>query len=300
MSKLTVISYAVDAGGILSGSRHGPGRILERGLVTGLEELGWEVDVCDEISLSSHLDEISKQPQETDLINEREVRWACNVLNEKVKSLTSDISINLILGGNHSLSTGSLNGFSEAVNHDFGLIWVDAHADLNTFDSSQSKCFFGTPVASLMGIEKTKIVSSSLERTLRPDQIVYLGLRDIDAPERKFLEEHQIKFFSIEDIDCVGIAAAIKETLDYLDEYSNLAMSFDLDVCDPILAPGTGTPYRGGLTFRESHLVMESVWRTGKMRHLEVVELNPVLDENNKTANLAVSLITSGLGKTVC
>lgn len=204
----------------------------------------------------------------------------------------------IFLGGDHSIAAGTVGG----VSHDgpVGLVWIDAHGDANTPETSPSGNIHGMPLAALFGLGAPALVDLG-----RPgpkvafDRAALIGLRDLDAGERDLLSVHEVAAFTMTDVDEFGIAEVARRALTHLAAVDRLHVSLDMDVVDPLEAPGVGTPVTGGLTYREAHLLMELLCRDGRVRSADVVEVNPILDEHNRTAEMAVELMASLLGKSI-
>lgn len=204
----------------------------------------------------------------------------------------------IFLGGDHSIAAGTVGG----VSHDgpVGLVWIDAHGDANTPETSPSGNIHGMPLAALFGLGAPALVDLG-----RPgpkvafDRAALIGLRDLDAGERDLLSVHEVAAFTMTDVDEFGIAEVARRALAHLAAVDRLHVSLDMDVVDPLEAPGVGTPVTGGLTYREAHLLMELLCRDGRVRSADVVEVNPILDEHNRTAEMAVELMASLLGKSI-
>jgi arginase len=208
----------------------------------------------------------------------------------------------LVLGGDHSIAVGTVAGLSRhyrAQNQKLGLIWVDAHADMNTPETSPSGNVHGMPLACCAGMgppELTEIFGYSPK--INPRNIAIVGLRDVDKTERVNVQRSGVRTFTMRQIDERGLRAVMDDAIGIAsDGTAGFHLSLDMDSVDPHEAPGVGTPVRGGLTYREAHLAMETVCDSGKMRAMEIVEVNPVIDESNRTAVLAVELVMSAMGK---
>jgi arginase len=213
----------------------------------------------------------------------------CEELARLVEEVVSRGAFPLVLGGDHSIAIGTLAGAYRARKRQPGLIWIDAHGDINTPLTSTSGNVHGMPVS--IALEEHSI---SAERT------VLVGLRDVDPGEKVRIRELGVQAFSMSDIDKLGMERVMERALELTGgQDAPLHVSFDMDGIDPSEAPGVGTPVRGGLTYREAHLAMEMVADTGRLGSLEITEINPIFDEHNKTAELAVELILSALGKTI-
>jgi arginase len=206
----------------------------------------------------------------------------------------------LVLGGDHSLSAGSIRGAAKYKR--LGVIWVDAHADFNTAETTPSGNIHGMPLAALCGLGDPRLVCLWDEQTpvLDPRRVAVIGARDLDPGEKRNLREAGVMVQSMEQIDRIGMVAALEKAIDRVSrEVDGIYLSFDMDALDPRHAPGVGTPVQGGLTFREAHLACEVVAETGTLIGMDLVEVNPILDVQNQTAILAVEFIRSALGSRV-
>ncbi len=228
----------------------------------------------------------------------------CEDLAKKVEAILSAGELPLVLGGDHSIAIGSLAGFSAYCrrrNEIPGLIWFDAHADMNKPETTPSGNIHGMPLAVTLGYGAPQLTNvAGFAPKLSPEFCVHVGARDIDRGERDLIGQLGIRFITMREIDERGMSACIDEAIGIASRASGgYAVTFDVDALDPGDAPGSGTLVRGGLTYREAHLAMEKIAEAGGMRSLEVVEINTALDVNNKTAQLGVELILSALGKTI-
>lgn len=302
--KISVCPYEVDSGGIATGSRNGPRVLKEQGLFAKLEALNYDVREASAVS-ESNLKPKKVSGDEQNIKNAPLLYAACQQIGEVSKREFESQRTPLVLGGDHSVSIGSIAGISAALKTEsLGLLWIDTHPDINTPQSSPSKSLFGMSVAALVGAFSgsfssiaNNLARGSNESAISPENLVYIGLRDVDAGEKKLIRSLGIKTFTMRDIDVLGMYQVAKQSIEYLRARTcGIAVSFDLDVCDPRLVPGTGTPYRGGLNFREAHLLAEVIHESRLMLGLEVVELNPILDKDFETARLALSLIESFFG----
>ena len=210
----------------------------------------------------------------------------------------------VVLGGDHSIAIGSIAGVASHCRErgeTLGLIWFDAHADMNTPETTPSGNIHGMPLAALLGLGAPELTNvAGFSPKLDPTLCAHVGARDIDAGERELIRKLGIRFFTMREIDERGMTACMDEAIAIASRGSaGYAVTFDVDALDPGDAPGSGTLVRGGLTYREAHLAMEKIAEAGGMISLEVVEINTALDMNNKTAQLGVELILSALGKTI-
>jgi arginase len=228
----------------------------------------------------------------------------CRALAEETFAAASAGKIPLVLGGDHSLAAGSVAGVARAARkrgERVGLIWIDAHADLNTPSSTLSGNVHGMPLAHLIGHgDKALADIAGGGPALKGEHVALVGIRDLDAGERAHVREWGVQLYSMRDIDQRGLGACVADAIARVSEgTSGFCCSFDADAVDPSAAPGVGTPVRGGLTFREAHLALELIADTGKLLGLDVVEVNPILDVKNETAELAVGLAASALGQRI-
>jgi arginase len=206
----------------------------------------------------------------------------------------------LVLGGDHSLAIGVLGGLARAAGAPGAVLWIDAHGDLNTPDTSPSGNIHGMPVAAAVGLGRAWFDTGQWPvPSLDEARVAMIGVRSLDDEEREVLRRTQIRVVTMAEIDRIGMEAAVDTALDRLRAAPWVHVSLDMDVMDPLHAPGVGTPVPGGITYREAHLMMEMVSESGMMGSLQVVEVNPILDVQNRSAQLAVELVCSGLGKRI-
>ena len=206
----------------------------------------------------------------------------------------------LVLGGDHAIAMGTLAGLAAAAGQPGGVIWIDAHGDLNTPETSPSGNVHGMPLAAALGRSADWFAHDRLTLpALDPSRVALVGIRSLDPAERAFLREADIRVFTMSDIDRIGIEHAMREALDRVAGPGFVHVSLDLDSLDPEVAPGVGTPVPGGLTYREAHLACELIAESGIVGSFEVVESNPILDRENTTARTAVELVASALGQTI-
>ncbi|AUX08020.1 arginase [Halalkaliarchaeum desulfuricum] len=219
-------------------------------------------------------------------------------LGNEVARALSNGETPLVLGGDHSVAIGSLSGTAREA--DVGAVWFDAHADLNTPATSPSGNIHGMPLAAALGIDEFADTEWANAPRLSPENIALVGLRSVDPAEQELLRERGFAAYTMSDIDEHGITDVVEEALSIATEgVDGLHVSLDLDWLDPNVAPGVGTPVRGGVTYREAHSAMEMVADTGVLRSMELVEVNPTLDQHNETAELATELAASAFGKRV-
>jgi arginase len=202
----------------------------------------------------------------------------------------------LVLGGDHSVALGSLGGLARARGPG-GVLWLDAHGDLNRPSTSPSGNVHGMPLAAALGLAGDEFASDAYPLpAVDPRRVALVGVRSLDPGERELLAELDARVFTMSDLDRIGVEPAMREALDHVTGDGFVHLSLDLDVLDPDVAPGVGTPVRGGLSYREAHLAMELVAESRIVTALEIVEVNPILDRENQTAKLAVELVASALG----
>jgi arginase len=233
-----------------------------------------------------------------------EIRSACEDLAIEVQRILEANQLPLILGGDHSIAIGSIAGaaaYCRKRGQSLGLIWFDAHADMNTPETTPSGNIHGMPLSALLGYGPRELTDvAGFSPKLDPRCCAHVGARDVDRGERELIRKLGIRFFTMREIDERGMTACMDEAIAIVSRATaGYAVTFDVDVLDPGDAPGSGTLVRGGLTYREAHLGMEKIAEAGGMLSLEVVEINTALDVNNKTAELGVELILSALGKTI-
>ena len=285
--RVDVIGVPMDLGADRRGVDMGPSAIRYARLRENLEALGIAryidhgnipVPVAE-----SHVAESAKNAKYLPII-----LAVCAELGRLVEDVVRQGGFPLVLGGDHSIAIGTLAGVRRARGREPGLIWVDAHGDINTPLTSPSGNVHGMPVSIALA-----------EHSIVPERTVLIGLRDVDSGERTRIRELGVRAFSMSDVDRIGMERVMEEALAIAAADGSLHVSFDMDGIDPTEAPGVGTPVRGGLSYREAHLAMEMVADTGKLGSMEVTEINPIFDQRNKTAELAVELILSALGKTI-
>ena len=235
-----------------------------------------------------------------------EMLASCRNMSASLKQILADNSIPVILGGDHSIAIGTISGISSFLreqNEELGLIWFDAHADINSPDTSDSGNIHGMPLATLLGHGNEELVGlEGFSPKLNPKFCAHVGARDLDAGEKRRVHELELRdnFFTMSDIDKRGMLACMEDALSIASKASGgFAVTFDVDMIDPRFAPGSGTLVRGGTTYREAHLALEIIAEHGGMRSFEIVEVNPMFDQSNITVELACELILSALGKTI-
>ena len=294
---IRVIGVPMDLGAGRHGADLGPAAIRYADLGKKLRQPGHMI--IDEGNLSVSVPETSPS-SDPKLQNLEPILKVCEALSADVERICAAGDFPLIIGGDHSLALGSATG-AAAVYSPLGLLWIDAHGDFNTDQTSPTGHIHGMPLAALAGYGDKRLVSlGGFGPKVNPAHIAVVGVRDLDAGERELLHAAQVHVFTMKDIDHMGIATVIARALEITTNGTRgLHVSLDIDALDPREAHGVGTPVRGGLTYREASFVMEEIAASGKMTSLDVVEVNPILDNKNRTAQMAVDLILSGFGKSI-
>jgi len=292
-----IIGVPIDLGAGRHGADLGPAAIRYAGLDKKLCQLGYTV--IDEGNLPIPGPETSLSSDQK-LKNLEPILAVCRALATNVESISSSGDFPLVIGGDHSLALGSATGAAKG-HSPLGLLWIDAHGDFNTDQTSPTGHIHGMPLAALAGYGHERLVSfGDVSPKVNPAHIAVVGVRDLDAGERELLRAAQIHVFTMKDIDHLGIAEVIARALEIATNGTRgLHVSLDIDALDPREAHGVGTPVRGGLTYREASFVMEEIAASGKMTSLDVVEDNPILDNKNRTAQMAVDLVLSAFGKSI-
>jgi arginase len=299
--KIRIIGVPMDLGASRRGVDMGPSALRVAGLQSRLKQLGRQVEDIGNIAVRQ------AEEQHYGVKNAKyleEISETCKGLAEIVGRTLSEDQMPVVLGGDHSIAVGTTAGVAahfQKQSKRTGMIWLDAHGDMNTPDTSPSGNVHGMPLASLMGYgppELTMLAGS--KPMVEPRNVSLVGVRDLDARERRLVKESGVHIFTMRDIDERGMREVMAEALRFAtDDTAGVAVSLDMDVVDPTDAPGVGTPVRGGVTYREAHLAMEMLADSRAMVSLELVEINPVIDLHNTTAILGVELILSGLGKKI-
>ncbi len=299
--KIRVIGVPLDLGQTRRGVDMGPSAVRVAGLEARLEQLGHTVEDAGNITVALAETKAAGHPRARYL---KEITQTCTKAAEQVIKTLESGKVPLVIGGDHSVAAGTVSGVSEFFrrkNELVGLIWIDAHSDINTPDSSPSGNVHGMPLAAIMGLWSSELSNIfGYSPKVRPENCVLVGVRDIDTTERDNIRKAGIEVFTMRDIDERGMRAVIEEALRMAGRgTAGYHVSLDMDWIDPEDAPGVGTPVRGGATYREAHLAMEIIADHGRMASFEIVEVNPVIDEHNRTADLAVELALSAFGKKI-
>jgi arginase len=299
--RVSIVGMPLSFGSSLAGVDLGPAALRVARLNQRIAQLGYEVRDLGDMRIV--------RPQTPAAQNENpkhleEISAACEELADEVQKILHGNELPIILGGDHSIAVGSISGvasFMRERQETLGLIWFDAHADMNTPETSPSGNIHGMPLSALLGYGAQKLTHvAGFAPKLDPRFCAHIGARDIDVGERELIRRLGFRFFTMREIDERGMNVCMKEAIAIAAKASGgYSVTLDVDALDPGDAPGSGTIVRGGLSYRESHLAMEMIAEAGGMRSLEVVEINTALDSNNRTAELGVELILSALGKTI-
>jgi arginase len=289
----------MDLGANRRGVDMGPSAIRYAGLSETVASLDHGYEDTGDLTVPSPeaRDPYTEQPPRGSARYLPEIRDVCHSVETAVSDALADGEFPLVLGGDHSISIGSVRG--ACAERDTGVLWLDAHGDFNTPASSPSGNVHGMAVAALFG--RGSFGEMSWTRAdLTANEVAMVGLRDLDPQERNALEESDIATYTMRDIDSRGLDAVVEEAIDQiLEDVDRLHVSLDLDVLDPNEAPGVGTPVRGGMSYREAHTAMERIADTGVLRSMDIVEANPILDSHNRTAELGIDLLASALGRRI-
>jgi len=299
--KIRVIGVPLDLGQSRRGVDMGPSAVRVAGLEARLEALGHQVEDGGNVQVA-----IAEQKKEGDARAKylKEITATCTKHAELVLKTLEAGKVPLSLGGDHSMAAGTVSGVAEFYrrqNQRIGLIWIDAHTDINTPESSPSGNVHGMPLAALLGLWPSELANIyGFSPKVNPENCVLVGVRDIDSVEKENVRRAGIGVFTMRDIDERGMRSVMEEALRMAGNgTAGYHISLDMDWVDPEDAPGVGTPVRGGATYREAHLAMEIIADDGRMLSFEIVEVNPVIDEHNRTADLAVELALSAFGKKI-
>ena len=291
----------LDLGAGRRGVDMGPSALRIAGLGDRLGALGYDVRDGGDVPTPNPETRSPGDPRQKYVADIGEV---CTLLFERVLAALDAGGLPIVLGGDHSVAAGSVSASAAHWRRQdaaTGLIWVDAHGDINTPQTSTSGNVHGMPLAALLGEEPAALSSiGGFVPKVRPEHTVLVGVRNLDEQEKAAIRRSRVHVFTMKEIDRLGIATVASRAIELASAGTNgIHVSFDVDVCDPSIAPGVGTPVRGGLNYREAHFFMETVSDSGLLRALDIVEVNPVLDVRNSTAALGVELALSALGKAI-
>jgi arginase len=299
--RVSILGVPLGFGSSLAGVDIGPAALRVARLNQRIAQLGYEVRDLGDMRLA--------RPQTTAGVvgkakHLQEISAVCEELAREVINILRGGELPLVLGGDHSIAIGSFAGISSFYrerNQTLGLIWFDAHADMNTPETSPTGNIHGMPLSALLGFGAEELTHvAGFAPKLDPRLCAHIGARDLDSGERELIRRLGMRFFTMREIDERGIAVCVDEAIAIASQATGgYGVTFDIDALDPGDAPGSGTLVRGGLTYREAHLALEKIAEAGGMRSLELVEINTALDVNNRTAEIGVELILSALGKTI-
>lgn len=300
--KIRIIGVPTDLGASRRGVDMGPSALRVANIGSRLSALGYDVEDAGNVPVAVR--ESVLKPQDHSIKYLPEIVATDKVLKEKAYTALKEQRIPLVLGGDHSLAIGSIAGvtkFYAEQGKKIGVIWLDAHGDVNTPETSQSGNIHGMPLAHCLGIgHKDLLAVGDQIPMVEPSKTVLIGIRDLDPGEQNAIKKLGIKAFTMRDVDEMGMRNVIQEAIRIAsDGTAGFHLSFDVDSMDPSEAPGVGTAVRGGLTYREGHLAMEILHDSGKILSMDITEVNPVLDTSNQTADLAVGMALSAFGKRI-
>lgn len=302
-SQIRILGIPMDLGQQRRGVDMGPSAVRYAGLYERLTRLGCEVEDDGNVLVPGRDERTVKERQETgagsgNLRHLPEVVSACRSIYDVAKACSTTPEVPIFLGGDHSIAIGTVGGTACA--GPLGLIWIDAHGDFNLPETSPSGNIHGMPVAALVGRGHPDLVDLGHSGPkLKSQEIAMIGIRDLDGQERQNLVASGIHVYTMRDVDELGMATVARRALSHLNHLPRIHISLDMDAIDPLTAPGVGTPVPGGLSYREAHLLMEILTESYKVASVDVVEINPILDDGNRTAELAVELLASLLGQRI-
>ncbi len=299
--EIRILGVPMDLGASRRGTDMGPSALRIAGVSEGLRRLGHTVQREQDILVPAME---TRLPRDKERRFRREILHVCERLAARTAQILDEGSTPLVYGGDHSIAMGTVSGVAQHFRgrgEDLGLIWFDAHGDMNTPKTSPSGNIHGMPLAHLLGMGDPDLAGiAGFAPKVKPEHVALIGLREIDAGERKIIRDSGVHAYTMREIDERGMGAVVEEALEHVNRGTGgFHLSFDVDGLDPEVAPGVGTPVPGGVDFREAHLLMESAADTGRMCSLEVVELNPVLDERNRSAETMRHLICSAFGLSI-
>jgi arginase len=293
-----ILGVPLDLGGGRRGVDMGPSALRIAGLGERLAAMGYAVTDRGDLAAPIPETRTARDPHKKYI---REIARVCQRLYQQVAQAHADGALPIVLGGDHSLAAGSVGATADVLagrGEPLGLIWVDAHGDMNTPSTTTSGNVHGMPLAALLGSEPAELARiGGRSPKVDASQTVLIGVRNLDDLEKQRIRDARVHLFTMKDIDRDGIATVMERALALAGAGTGgIHVSFDLDVCDPSIAPGVGTPVKGGLDYREAHMVMEMIADSGRLMGLDLVEVNPILDVQNQTATLAAELALSALG----
>lgn len=289
-----VIGVPMDLGQSRRGVDMGPGALRYAGLNQRLRRLGWTIEDGGNIETPVR----DTLPPEGGITYLPSVVSVCELIYDIGHQAVTAGSLPIFIGGDHSIAVGTIGGVTHSEPR--GVLWIDAHGDFNTPETSPSGNLHGMPLAALMGLGAPELVNLGRPGPkLNASQVILIGIRDLDPQERDLIKQSGVVVYTMREIDERGIATVAREALERLEQFSQIHVSLDMDSLDPATAPGVGTPVPGGLTYREAHLLMEIIADCACVGSVDVVEINPILDNRNQTAKIAMELVASLLGQSI-
>src|SRR5690625_4190648 len=298
MRKIRILGVPIGIAASTRGSELGPSALRLAGLEDALAKLGHDVRDEGDVDLNGFRERLAKDGEESGRPKHADaLAVAMRTVRDRVAELSNDATV-LSLGGDHSVSMGTVAGAAQGGTT--GVIWVDAHGDMNTPESSPSQNVHGMPLAHLLGHGDDRLLQAmGAGPVVDPAHVVFIGLRELDPGERSLIKELGIRTYTLRDIDELGMFRVVGETVKHLSSVERIHVSFDADSLEPEIAPGVGTGSPGGLSYREGHLLMELLAEPGRVTSADIVEVNPLLDVRNRTAETMVAMTASLFGKTI-
>ncbi len=291
---IRIIGIPMDLGQTRRGVDMGPSVLRYADLTVRLRQLGYSIKDSGDLKVTLR----STLPDDSDEELLEAITNACNAAYAAALKADINKELPIFIGGDHSISIGTIGGVTH--HQDKGVLWIDAHGDFNTPQTSNSGNIHGMPLAVLSGYGHQSLLDIGRKGPKVPSEnVVLIGVRDLDSKERRALKESKITVFTMRDIDEQGMGSIMQKALSKLEPLEQIHVSLDMDSLDPMIAPGVGTPSQGGLTYREAQLIMEMAADTHKVTSLDIVEINPVMDQANQTAKVAVELVVSLFGKSI-
>ncbi len=298
---VSIIGFPMDLGADRRGVDMGPSALRIAGLQTKLEELGYKVEDNGDIKIEIMEKQKIKNPKLKYL---DEIIKTSKLLADKVERVLEKGDFPICIGGDHSMALGTISGiasYCKKKKQTLGVIWIDAHSDMNTDETSPSGNIHGMPLAALLGLGCDELVNFlGYSPKILAENCALIGIRSVDEAEKINIKKLKIPIYTMNDIDKLGIHRIIAKVLkQFLEKVDHIHISFDVDSVDPSVAPGVGTPVSGGLSYREAHLLMETIAECGCMSSLEIAEVNPILDLQNRSAVFTAELIASSMGQRI-
>lgn len=298
---VSIIGFPMDLGADRRGVDMGPSALRIAGLQAKLEALGYKVEDNGDIKIEIMERQKIKNPKLKYL---DEILKTSKLLAEKIEKVLEKGDFPLCIGGDHSMALGTISGIASYCKKRkmrLGVIWIDAHSDMNTDETSPSGNIHGMPLAALLGLGCDELVNIlGFSPKLHSENCALIGIRSIDEAEKLNIKKLKVPIYTMNDIDKLGIHRIIAKVLkQFREKVDHIHISFDLDSVDPLVAPGVGTPIPGGLSYREAHLLMETIAECGCMSSIEIAEVNPILDHKNQSAVFTAELIASSMGQRI-